>query len=548
MGPTKAHESAGLPALAVTGVGTMRNARLLFDLLLLTILVGCQGNCGSSAHVVTPVVVNRPAFYSGDTLGRKNVVARCAKGEQMIGGGYRLPLWLPVLNRDHLNCRQIPTGPGEPGYEECFTPNSGPDWNDRATICDKEDWPLIVEASYPSSAGSPTEPDSWTVTVFNPDPAPGCFRDGELVQVDCYCMTNPRLRLGMKIVRGPSDPHPVYLTPAYALANTNAECAGGVVTAGGFKLDVYESDYDWRRGGSLENVVWGSYPKFDPVTMHATGWTTQYNTSSLIIPYGENARPLNATLSTYALCSMPRVLYAANVGATNAPSPPVTIPSPLVAGPVKTADLILGSTAWGPRNGWAVCDEGYFSSGGGYLVTYAPLDQDAPYLWLARGPTSTNTAEALVNGQFRPFAGHTLVTVAGHNTERSKWSTQEKETVYAVQLRDLPRNLEVEILNPPDRMTIGESGDMPGYSDSFDFRGRAFDHDGSPIRPEDLRWEIAGGTTGVGANFPGRVKLDSGTFDSYMYMMRYRVALTATSKEGDTETAAIYLFLQPRIL
>ncbi|MES1225321.1 MAG: hypothetical protein ABUT20_58110, partial [Bacteroidota bacterium] len=148
----------------------MKNNILILLCLLSFIITGCK--LCSNAVKNTPVIVTHTMPYIINSTGRIEITVTCPDGEQMIGGGYRIP-------RFEVNTKnQRPES--ERSFQEIFDGTNV--WNGKATECDKNQAPLIVEASYPSSL------KTWTVIIFNPDVNENCYHSGDMIQVYCYAV------------------------------------------------------------------------------------------------------------------------------------------------------------------------------------------------------------------------------------------------------------------------------------------------------------------------------------------------------------------------
>jgi hypothetical protein len=488
------------------------SSQFLLLLAAIRILSGCNND---SSHINPPVVVNRPAFYVIDQPGRIVINAKCLPGEQMIGGGYRFPTF--EVNTIHFRKESERTP------QEIFDGTNA--FNDDATPCDKQQAPLIIEASYPSAK------DTWTVIIFNPDPQENCYNSGKMIQVDCYAVSNPAIHLFMKIRS--TVPHSVNLTNAPQILTDTCNCTtGGIVTAGGFKLEPGDDNL-WR-GSAGDSPLWGSYPNTNS-SHQAIGWAADYNSKS----------NYQANLTTYVLCSTQGSLYKPQVWAAGGSVSNWLLPNALVDGPVKKEEF-KNTIGAGYRSGQVACEAGYFSPGGGFRMVYA--GKEAPFLAIPHGPINQNTADAIINGQLKMFAGWSWEGFGAYQAAYYNWATSENDSVYAIQIKDLLPNLEVQITNPAKNSYVGEDPANKGFSIPIQFMGIAHDHDSSAIPDNKLLWEIQGGSSGTGSTFATALNLNGGEALPYASAVRFLVKLTATGKDGDKATASIYVYYMAPIL
>ena len=488
--------------------------------LLLGCVIACSG-CKSQAHIDTPPAVVRTTSVSVDQVGRITLEAKCLAGEQMIGGGYRVPPFTVVTTHFKKEEDQSP--------QEIFDGTNV--FTDDATDADRFQYPLIVEASYPSAL------DTWTLVVLNPDIDATGYHQGDVLSVEAYCVTGSQLKLRMAIASiPPHATHPPDYDPTTGIIVTdNLDVPmGGVVTAGGFKLEPLVPETQWKTMGYM-GPLWGSYPKVD-VNNQAVGWSTDYDT------YGGH----NASVTTYLLYSRARrILIPDGVGPEASFTLGSLVPSPLVAGPVKQ-ELVQQTIGAGPRPGELVADPGYFSSGGGFRTQY--YGAAAPYLAAVHGPVRKSAADPYVNGVRVPLGGWSLELFGAYNPSYNTWAFQETETVYALQLLKLPKNIEVEITNPPDNVVLDQEDPAnPGFA-SVTLKGYAIDHDGSAITGNSLVWKIAGAEVGRGPTLDVLLDLDSGPYSEWAQMYLHPIWLEATGKQGDHETAAISVYTRSPVV
>lgn len=513
--------------------------KFAFILALLSALLipGCFfSECFQTAHTKKPAVVNRPTLYLIDKVGRITIAAHCLPGEQMIGGGYKLPEYheVKIHVRSQEEIKEYTDWNIDPIPPEDY-------YTDDATEADRHQGPLSIEASYPSSL------DTWTVIIFNGDFDNRGYHQGDLIQVDCYCVTNPRLNLRMAIHS--LEPHSTFpeggpnvgiigtdnCTPPPMTNDPAAVVPKPVITAGGFKMEPLPSAGEGT-GGYLA-PLWGSYPRVD--ANRAIGWSTDYDT------FAQH----RVKLTTYVLYSRPsRRLIPVGIGPGAKVILGAWIPSPLTDGPVKIAELQKTSGA-GPRPGDVVADEGYFSPGGGFRQMYFG---EALVTVPPHGASRISGADPLVNGVRVPFAGWSVEPWGNYNPniyfdpvtrtykERSQPFT-ETDYVYAVQIRNLPKNIEVAITSPPDGSYIEEDPQHKGYA-AVTLKGYAIDRNGNSITGSALAWKVSGTDSGTGEILSTSVNLSSGTYNNYYQARQYPVTLTATGAQGDHESASIVLF------
>jgi hypothetical protein len=447
-------------------------------------------------------VVNHPMVYMIDKPGRSEIIATCPPGEQMIGGGYSIPKW--AENKTHQHIEKHDFSDDKLVYDE------------KATVCDMNQGPVFVEASYPSSK------NTWTVIVYNPDPKADCYNSGQLIQVNCYCVTSSSLHLNMKILS--LAPHLTNLEGASPKAIDNCTVPeGAVVTAGGFKLEPI-NDIDVGRWGYLP--LWGSYPYVNQQNK-AIGWTSEYYTTA-------PARP--CIITTYVLYSAPTRL--SNGGPAFPGLTSSVTPSPLIDGPVKIND-VEKPIGFDQRIGEVTCDPGYFSAGGGFKIIYSGK---SVYSAIAHSLPIVCNAEPYINGIRVPFSGWHSEMKEGYDVGSSNgWFSDEQSSVYTLQLKKLPNNIKVVITHPTDGIYLNDGI----LRRQIKFSGYAIDHDGSYIPNSNLQWEISGAPNGTGEIYKTSIDKNKGAyFDVTRNAERFDVKLTATSKDGERASAYIYLYYQ----
>jgi hypothetical protein len=112
---------------------------------------------------------------------------------------------------------------------------------------------------------------------------------------------------------------------------------------------------------------------------------------------------------------------------------------------------------------------------------------------------------------------------------------------------NLPKNIEVEIVNPPDGVMLEEDPTQVGFA-SVTLKGYAIDHDGGEITGDDLVWKIAGAEVGRGRTLSVQLDLDTGPFIEYLRAHQHAIWLEATGKQGDRETAAITVYTRTPVV
>ncbi len=452
----------------------------------------------------TPSVLNFPTSYLVTQTGRITITASCPSGNQMIGGSYSIPDWTENMNHIRIVA------------DDNTSWGSRKDYDEKATICDKVQGPMYVEASYPSSK------NTWTVVIYNPDPETNCYNSGKYIQVNCYAVTDPSLHLNMKI--GSLEPHNTNLPSASPrLQDICIAPDGSVITGGGFKLEPLDDSnpLDW---GHLP--LWGSYPKIND-QKQAIGWINEYYTI-------DPARPCK--LTTYVLYSAPTELYGFHDGVH--PVQPVLIPSPLVGGPVKTLDAEnpLGA---GARIGEVVCDPGYFSSGGGFNISYTG---QSPYLAIHHSLPIVCHNEPIENGFQIPFSGWHVELFGAYDTRGglSGWYSEEFSQIYTLQIKTLQNPIKVVINEPINGLFL--TNDI--LNNPIKFTGYAVDHDGTYIPGSDLTWIITSANNSSGEIYLTKLDASGGEYDPLRYAVKFTVKLTAKGKQGDQASSTIFLYYQ----
>jgi hypothetical protein len=490
---------------------------------LMTTIVACAAcsGCPSGAHIDKPPAIVHSTTYLVDQVGRLSIDSKCAANEQLVGGGYRVPPFHVVTTHFKKEEDRSP--------QEIFDGTNL--FTDDATDADKHQAPLIVEGSYPSSL------DTWTLVVYNPDFDNQGYHHGDLIQVESYCVTNPSLKLRMAI--SSIAPHPTQppdqtdpSTGIISIDNIDAP-PGAVVTSGGFKLEPLVSDDKWK-SSAFVGPLWGSYPKTDTGD-HAVGWSSEYDTYAFH----------NAKITTYLMYSPARRILIPNGYGPNATvTLGALVAGPLVAGQVKK-DQLQVTNGVGPRPGDLAADPGYFTPGGGFRSQ--STGQDALSLLLPHGDAIRSAADPLINGVRVPLGGWSTEPFGAHNPGYYNWPTQEAEFVYALQIANLPRNIEVEIVNPPDGANLTEDPAHPGFA-SVTLKGYAIDHDGSDITGDSLVWKISDVEVGKGPTIDVQVDLNAGAFSEYLNAHMHPIWLQATGKQGDHETAYIDVYTRTTVI
>lgn len=482
-----------------------KSLTLILTIAIVALFVQCNDQ---QPAFRTPSVLNHPAVYLVNKTGRITLTATCPKGEQMIGGSYSIPDWKE--NATHITWVEDNNDPVNApwGKRKVF--------DDKATICDKVQGPIYVEASYPSSR------NTWTVVIYNPDLDTNCYNSGKYIQVNCYAVTDPGLHLNMRIRS--LEPHITNPpSPSARLTDTCNVPDGSVITGGGFKLEPLDDSnpLDW---GHLP--LWGSYPNMND-QKKAIGWTSEYYT----IP---PARPCN--LTTYVLYSAPAQLYGFKDGV----HPPQfsMIPSPLVDGPVKTRDNEKPIGA-GTRIGEVVCDPEYFSSGGGFNISYSG---QSPYTVIPHSLPIVCHNEPYVNGFQIPFSGWHVELFGAYDVGSTikDWYSEEFSQVYTLQIKNLRNPIKVVIIEPINGLYLTD--DI--LNNPIKFTGYAVDHDGTYIPGSNLTWTVTSANDGSGEIYQTKLDIAGGDPDPLRDAKKFTVKLTAKGKQGDQASAIIFLYYQ----
>lgn len=466
-----------------------RDVSLKGNLGLLVVIVGVS--CSPNRHAPGRfIVVNRAIYVPVDFIGRKDITASCAPGEQMLGGGYEIPFALG--ERYSLN-----------------------DWNST----------LSIESSYPS------DQNQWTVTVLNPDKGLGGHNSDKRLRVDCYCLTAPDFPVDIAIVSETRDIEAVSLAwppDSYALEPTGVSvvCPNGVLTAGGFRTPPLDEDPIYSH--LCNAYITASMPTRTSGGL-GNGWTVKlYNLAG--------GRPTLRT-TVYALCAGTNLTAGRTTFeiATyrNAYGWDLQDASTHCSTDEMTTgggfEFIGGGTPpWAP---WEVPHQVFHSVA---IDTFIPHREgevvDAFNGWHIGG----------VYGQGLPgvIGGHAPAWTTG---SVNVWRVPIKVPV-------MPPYVKIDCPAGIDVATCGFDGDClyedrsnPGHSSPQNFHATGIDGSGLPLIDDALQWYVT--RTDEAASIPRAIA--SGEYMTHVFAYRsdhpyvYHVRVVATGVRGDTAEDSI---------